>query len=325
MLLSIIIPVYKTEKFIRQCLDSCLNQDIAPSEYEIICVDDGSPDQCGRILDEYCSKYANVSVIHKENGGVSSARNIGIEHAQGDYIWFIDSDDFIEFNSLATIKEYINCYNKDIYIVGAYRFKSLSTDVFDIAQKDDIREEISGCYGAMIIYKRVLVIGSGIRFMTNINYAEDLVFEFAIKHAYSSLKEMRINRCIYYYRDNPVSLSHADPLKTIISFIGVLQIMCEYRAEHSHDTLSAEYYSTLYYYKVIQLYFRLPFDAKRKYRRLIKQNAHYKPDNMVLKWLQNDYPKIDNKQFALAPAPNGIFRLRCMRIASRFKKLFRKK
>lgn len=93
-LISVIVPVYKVEKFINKCVDSIINQEY--SNLEIILVDDGSPDNCGKICDEYERIDTRVKVIHKENGGLSSARNAGLEIAKGDYIGFVDSDDYIE-------------------------------------------------------------------------------------------------------------------------------------------------------------------------------------------------------------------------------------
>lgn len=99
MTFSIIIPVYNVEKYLNECVDSVLNQKNV--DYEIILVDDGSTDNSGQICDEYLKKHSNVSVIHKVNGGLSDARNAGLESAEGDYILFVDSDDKIEENSLS--------------------------------------------------------------------------------------------------------------------------------------------------------------------------------------------------------------------------------
>ncbi|SMC40545.1 Glycosyltransferase involved in cell wall bisynthesis [Oscillospiraceae bacterium] len=98
-LLSIIIPCYNVEKYIKQCLDSIMSQ--SDVEFEIIAVDDGSPDNCPQILDDYAAKDSRVRVIHQENGGVSRARNAGIIEAKGDYLYFVDSDDWLVENSLA--------------------------------------------------------------------------------------------------------------------------------------------------------------------------------------------------------------------------------
>lgn len=96
MLLSIIIPVYKSEKTIVECLNSVIKE--APAESEIILVDDGSPDNCPELCDEYAAKDSRIRVIHKQNGGLSSARNAGLEVATGEYVFFLDSDDYIEKN-----------------------------------------------------------------------------------------------------------------------------------------------------------------------------------------------------------------------------------
>ncbi|MBR5126510.1 MAG: glycosyltransferase [Oscillospiraceae bacterium] len=93
MKLSIIVPVYKVEPYLRRCVDSILSQTF--TDLELILVDDGSPDGCPAICDEYAEKDCRVKVIHKENGGLSDARNAGLDTAQGEYIGFIDSDDFI--------------------------------------------------------------------------------------------------------------------------------------------------------------------------------------------------------------------------------------
>ena len=93
-LISVIVPVYKVEQFIHRCVDSILNQTY--TNLEIILVDDGSPDRCGEICDEYAEKDSRIRVIHQKNGGPSAARNAGLDICTGEYIAFVDSDDYIE-------------------------------------------------------------------------------------------------------------------------------------------------------------------------------------------------------------------------------------
>lgn len=101
--LSIIVPIYNVEQYLRKCVDSLLKQDIPSSEYEIILVDDGSPDACPEMCDSYAAEHDNVRVVHRENGGLSAARNSGIEKAKGKYVMFVDSDDYLEPNVLGSL------------------------------------------------------------------------------------------------------------------------------------------------------------------------------------------------------------------------------
>ena len=96
--ISVIVPVYKVESYLPRCIDSILAQTF--TDFELILVDDGSPDNCGVICDEYAARDNRIHVIHKENGGVSSARNAGIRLAGSDWITFVDSDDYLAENAL---------------------------------------------------------------------------------------------------------------------------------------------------------------------------------------------------------------------------------
>ena len=97
-LISVIVPIYKVERYLNKCLDSIVNQTY--KELEIILVDDGSPDGCPKICDEWGLKDSRIKVIHKANAGLGLARNSGLEVATGEYVAFIDSDDFIDLNMM---------------------------------------------------------------------------------------------------------------------------------------------------------------------------------------------------------------------------------
>lgn len=114
--ISVIVPIYKVEKYLNRCVDSILNQSY--KNIEVILVDDGSPDNCGKICDEYLLKDNRIRVIHKENGGLSSARNAGLEIATGEYIGFVDSDDWIEPKMYETLIENAIKYNAEISVGG---------------------------------------------------------------------------------------------------------------------------------------------------------------------------------------------------------------
>lgn len=116
--ISIIVPVYKVEKYINRCLDSILNQSY--KNLEIILVDDGSPDRCGEVCKEYAKKDSRIRVIHKENGGLSDARNFGMKYITGEYTLFLDSDDYIEKNCIETLLKVAQENKSDIIQSGFY-------------------------------------------------------------------------------------------------------------------------------------------------------------------------------------------------------------
>ena len=114
--ISVIVPIYKVEKYLKRCVDSIINQTY--KNLEIILVDDGSPDNCGRICDEYAKTDDRIRVIHKENGGLSDARNAGIDIASGEYLSFIDSDDWVDENFINLLYKNIVENDADIAITG---------------------------------------------------------------------------------------------------------------------------------------------------------------------------------------------------------------
>lgn len=107
MFLSIVIPVWNDEKYLNECLDSCLDQELSKDDYEIICVDDGSTDRTPEILREYAERYPNIKVITKQHGyQYGSGRNIGFAAAKGDYVWFVDHDDIVAPRAVDSLKEF---------------------------------------------------------------------------------------------------------------------------------------------------------------------------------------------------------------------------
>ena len=126
MLFSIIIPVYNVEAYLQNCLDSLLRQTFC--DWEALCVDDGSTDQSLAILEEYAAKDSRIKVIYKPNGGTASARNAGIKETQGDYLFFLDSDDWIEPNSLQVLAEHLQgedvlCFSGKRYLEDSQEYR----------------------------------------------------------------------------------------------------------------------------------------------------------------------------------------------------------
>jgi Glycosyltransferases involved in cell wall biogenesis len=135
--ISVIVPVYKVEPYLRKCIDSICNQTFL--NLEIILVDDGSPDSCGDICEEYAKKDARVIVVHKENGGLSDARNAGSVHATGDYIIFIDSDDYIALDMFEYLYTNIKEAKAEVSTCQAF-------DVYEATTKaPNLKEEVIVC------------------------------------------------------------------------------------------------------------------------------------------------------------------------------------
>lgn len=134
-LISIVVPVYKVEKYLHRCIDSILSQTY--KNFELILVDDGSPDGCPSICDEYASLYENIIVIHKENRGVSAARNSGIQIARGKYITFIDSDDFVKESFLEVLKTALDVNNVSISMCSYKRVIDSSQNI--VSHKNVVR------------------------------------------------------------------------------------------------------------------------------------------------------------------------------------------
>ena len=197
---SIIIPVYKVEAFLSRCVDSVLAQTY--KHIEIILVDDGSPDSCPQICDEYEAKCPRIRVVHKKNGGLSSARNAGMKVATGEYILFVDSDDWIDYEMVAdlvriaerekvdfvrTRAKYANWPNhSDGAVCDFGNEKMMHTGRYD---RDKIEKEILPIciatpqitFGPIVsawgtLYKRALLNENNIEFYEDVKYSEDCIF-----------------------------------------------------------------------------------------------------------------------------------------------------
>ena len=207
---SIIVPIYKVEKYIHKSIDSILKQSF--TDFELILVDDGSPDNSGSICDEYAVKDSRVRVIHKENGGVSAARNIALNVAKGKYIAFVDSDDWIEDTLLEECFLCVSNTNADIVIFDWYDTfgEKKFHKTFNIESFGNIEKIKKGIFYDTIpnlpwnkIYKRRL--WENVRFVENVNF-EDLV---TIPDVFEQAKSITyLQKPLYNYRcDNVGSIT----------------------------------------------------------------------------------------------------------------------
>ncbi len=203
--ISIIVPVYKVERYLLKCLDSILAQTF--EDWECLLVDDGSPDGSGRICDEYAAKDARFKVIHKQNEGVGAARNTGLEHASGQYVAFVDSDDFCE-------NTYLENFNAgdgteaDIVIQGYQKYIDGVCPGVTFKASSYTRNELVGgiiendllTFGAPYckLFRRDIIERDHIRFATKYSFGEDMYFFFYyLTHLYSI--EL-VDGAGYYYR-----------------------------------------------------------------------------------------------------------------------------
>ena len=204
MLLSIIIPIYNGFQYIENCLISCLTQNIGLEEYEIICVDDGSQDDSAEIVRIIQKKYPNVILIQQKNCGVSTARNVGLTAAAGDYIWFVDADDFISCNILKALKQIIETEECDCLVFeNVYTFwEKLSENEKNAYIKGSLNSNSKYNGGVVTTrwIRREFLIDHSIRFHPELCYGEDLVFNFEIELMNPHIIETDL--LIYYYRRN---------------------------------------------------------------------------------------------------------------------------
>ncbi|MCF2612354.1 glycosyltransferase [Fusobacterium perfoetens] len=213
--LSIIIPVYNVEKYLKECLNSISK--IKDINYEILIVNDGSPDNSQKIIEEFCKNNIKAKFFIKENGGLSSARNYGIERAKGEYVWFVDSDDFINPD------EFQNFYNKldknlDILIGNFYIFKTNNISKEEKLLKNN--KELSG--KELLVKKGKTVIGKTYVWRNLYNreflldnklyFKEKIVVEdqlFTILCLLKAKKVKYLDNYIYYYRIREGSITTA--------------------------------------------------------------------------------------------------------------------
>lgn len=207
MFLSFIVPVYNTEKYLAECLDSLLNQNVPTADYEIICVNDGSTDGSLALLRQYEKNHANICVIDKENGGVATARNTGLDVAQGDYIWFIDSDDFIRRGCLTVLHNHIRETNADRVKIGTYIVNGEMTFAECAALEKDELKVNSHFYDSMAVtcvLRRSFLHKHDCRFRyPELTHGEDSIFMFEVVAHLPLCTEIDVP--IYFYRKRPNS------------------------------------------------------------------------------------------------------------------------
>ncbi|GHT51946.1 hypothetical protein AGMMS49982_10840 [Bacteroidia bacterium] len=239
-ILSIIVPVYNVEKYIEKCLDSLLNQDLA--DYEIIAINDGSTDGSSNILEKYALKQDNIIVVNQENKGPGGARNTGLKKAKGEYLMFVDSDDYIEPNSLSILINQIRADESDILyanfikvdtngsIVEKQPQEQMTRYTTDIVDSATFFSKHFGfaCYPYLFIFRKKFLIKSNFLFKENI-YLEDV--EAISKILVSAKKISMCDYPFYYYVQTPQSIMRDDDKyeKRLNDLLIVTQSLTEFK------------------------------------------------------------------------------------------------
>ena len=220
MLFSIIIPVYNVEKYLRACLDSMLNQTF--SDWEAVCVNDGSTDSSAVALKEYAAKDDRFRVVEQPNAGLSAARNTGLKHAAGDYVLFLDSDDWLETNALETLAR--NLDGEDMLCFSGRRYLELEDRSLPSDQLEErayqsgmdyynenalLRRDFAFVCVVLRAYKRAFLSENGLWFKEGIFHEDNLFTPLA---CYYARRVKVINRCLYDYRvrDNSITTTYND-------------------------------------------------------------------------------------------------------------------
>lgn len=228
--ISVIIPVYKVEKYLERCVDSVRKQTL--EDLEIILVDDGSPDNCPQMCDDFARYDTRIQVIHKENGGLSSARNAGMKVATGEYIFFLDSDDWLELDGMELLYNTAEEYHVDFVRYRAIRSGWPGSPEHAPCMVEEVREMEGGLYdknrmiaeiyprllitpqltmGAIVgawgsLYSRKFLIDNDLYFYEEVKFSEDLVFSAKVVCAAESFYYIDTAR-VYHYFYNKDSIS----------------------------------------------------------------------------------------------------------------------
>lgn len=248
-LISIIVPVYNVERYLSECLDSILSQTF--TDFEIIAVDDGSSDNCGKILDEYSQKDKRIKVIHKENGGVSSARNVGLDMASGEYVGFVDPDDKIFPDMYEQLYNEAVTGDYDIVQCGCVKINESGEVVSYIACNEEriytnVDEALCALFEQVIInsvwskmYKSDVI--KNVRFMHELRVAEDGLF---VHNCLMKAQRVKIiNKCYYSYLVSDSSVTHSKVSEKVFDNLKVLDMMNDLHRENEYVLKAFKKYS----------------------------------------------------------------------------------
>ena len=303
---SVIVPVYNVEKYIDHCLDSLVNQTL--QEIEIIVVNDGSTDNSQNIIEKYANNYSHmVKVFSKENGGLSDARNYGICHAEGEYIGFVDSDDFVEPNMFEIMYEKAIMTNADIivcsfnHIYDSGKIKHISIDNKFGAFDNDLKEMLvcAKPYAWNKIYRRAFFINTGISYPKG-QYFEDSAVTYNLIYLAKHIEF--INDPLYNYRyKRKDSITGTINKKFYDIFLSCNSFLSFFKAQNAYE----DYREELEYLCIIHIFARIKSLVNSSDKMLINDfvddSFNYLNTNFP-NWRLNKYywhkrqPELNNKK-----------------------------
>ena len=272
--LSIIVPVYNAEGYLPECLDSLLNQDIPKDAYEIICVNDGSQDQSLAVLRSYQARFPNIRVLDKENGGVTTARNAGMELAKGEYIWFVDSDDFLKPNILATLRQMIRENPCDRLIIGCYIFDDAMTpEQWELSRQKALPLNGPGQDAICVrsLMRRGFLETHHLFFShPELTHGEDGMFMYEV--CAQNPVGIRLDEAIYFYRIHAGSAETGDSVpglqKKLRSYTRIVELLREYYDGGRRDSRTANTYMNFLWFALLTCASLPPKESAQALRQL---------------------------------------------------------
>lgn len=308
-LISVIVPVYKVENVLHYCIDSILNQ--IYKDFELILVDDGSPDNSGKICDEYAKKDNRIKVIHKENGGVSSARNCGIDAAKGKYICFVDSDDYVAPNYLNNLivakKNNPQCDNIwcGFQTVESYNVKTGNVtsngekSTYSVKDIMTLHEKWLDSGPYCKLYTRNIIVKNHIHFSESLSLGEDLIFNYEyLDCTKGDIVVINVHTYFYYVADaNSLANKYYDNLIDIYKKINKTISYYVKKWHCGREQIQKMYNAFFFKYEVIM---RNTFNIKNT----MLNREKYNMNNSILRSyeFQNAYKNMSYK-------PHLLFRI----------------
>ena len=293
MKFSIIIPVYNVEQYLRECLDSVLNQSF--SDWEAICVNDGSTDGSATKLEEYVVKDKRFRIVTQPNGGLSSARNTGMEVAKGDYIVFLDSDDWLELDALETLAK--NLDGEDMLCFSGRRYFE---DEKNYRQSDNLNERSysSGmdyyngnalqsrdfAFVCVVLraYRRDFLVHNHLLFKQGIYHEDNLFTPMA---CYYAQKVKQINICLYDYRVRANSIMTTNNTKRLHDLMETANVLAAFFIPKQGFDKTVVYRAITHHYQVV--FRNVPENGKKELKRLCDWRLYRKVSCTKLRHWKN--------------------------------------